>query len=145
MPSPGETPVTAGPLASGPVQGEPSRAGDMLHEARGRERVGAVSEAIQYYESAIALAERTGEGPVLAEALRRLAIVLHHRTESERARALCHRSYDVARQLGDDLLAAQALNTLGGLDLTAGSLQDARGRFLQALELGGSSRQLPGG
>jgi putative nucleotidyltransferase with HDIG domain len=134
MPSPGDGSLTA--------RAPQGRAADLLYEARAREQAGAVAQAIEWYDAAIALAERTGEGPVLAEALRRLAIVLHHRTESARARALCQRSYDVARQLGDDLLAAQALNTMGGLELTTGSLEDARRTLLQALELGGRSRQL---
>src|SRR5216110_2340399 len=40
------------------------------------------------------------------------------------------------------LLAAEALNTLGGLDLAAGSLAQAATTFLRALDLGGSSRRL---
>ena len=78
----------------------------------------------------------------MAEALRRLAVLRHHRSEPARARELCRRSYDAARQIGDDVLAAEALNTLGGLDVTAGSLEDARKTFVRALELGGSSRRL---
>jgi putative nucleotidyltransferase with HDIG domain len=67
---------------------------------------------------------------------------LRHRDEDASARELCRRSYEVARQIGNDLLAAEALNTLGGLDIATGSLEDARRMFLQALELGGSSVEL---
>src|SRR5207249_698508 len=118
------------------------RAADSLHAARERERAGCIPEAIERYESAIAAAQRAGEHALWAEALRRLAVLRHHRSEPARARELCRRSYDAARQIGDDVLAAEALNTLGGLDVTAGSLEDARKTFVRALELGGSSRRL---
>src|SRR3989442_4649704 len=42
---------------------------------------------------------------------------LHHRNESARARDLCNRSYKVACALGNDVLAAEALNTMGGVAL----------------------------
>src|SRR3989442_1025286 len=118
------------------------RAADLLHEARGRERAGCIPEAMACYESAIAAAEKTREPAVLAEALRRLAVVRYQRDDSARARELCQRSYDVARQIDNDLLAAEALNTLGVLDLKTGSLEGARMNFLRALELGGQSREL---
>jgi putative nucleotidyltransferase with HDIG domain len=120
----------------------PRRAADILQEAREQERAGCVLEAIERYETVIAMAERNGERSVLAEALRRLAVVRQQRTDAAGARDLCRRSYDVARQIGSDLLAAEALNTLGGLNVTTGSLEDARAVFLEALELGGSNRAL---
>ncbi|HVH69085.1 MAG TPA: hypothetical protein VM716_14545 [Gemmatimonadales bacterium] len=43
-----------------------------------------------------------------------LAIVRHQRNDPAAARRLCHRSYAVARAPGDALLAAEALNALGG-------------------------------
>src|SRR2546422_3751951 len=138
MPSRGEASVT--PLVG--LSGASFRAADLLHAAREQERAGCIPEAIERYEVAIEAAQRDGEHARLAEALRRLAVQRHHRSEPARARELCRRSYDVARQIGDDGLAAEALNTLGGLDVTTGSLEDARKTFLRALELGGSSRQL---
>jgi len=117
-------------------------ASDLLHEARSRERNACIPEAIQGFEAAISTAERTGEKAILAEALRRLAVVLHHRNESARARDFCNRSYKVACALGNDILAADALNTLGGLALRTGAMEDARAHFLQALERGGQSREL---
>ena len=105
-----------GPGRAGPRA--PARpAGDLLHEARDRERAACIPEAIACYEAAISTAERTGERAVLAEAQRRLAVVLHHRNESQRARELCNRSYRVACELKNDVLAGEALNTLGGLAL----------------------------
>ncbi len=143
MPSPGSAPVaTLAGLPHPDPLGTARRGGDALDEARSRERAGCIPEAIERYEAAIAASDQRGEHTVLAEALRRLAVLQHHRGESERARELAQRSLDVARQIGNDLLAADALNTLGGLDLATGSLADAHRTFLEALELGGASREL---
>lgn len=117
-------------------------AADLLYDARSRDRAGCLPEAIAAYQSTVAAAEWSGERAVLAEALRRLAVMRHRQDDSVSARALCRRSCDVARQLSNDVLAAEALNTLGGVNLENGSLAEARGNFLQALELGGASREL---
>jgi putative nucleotidyltransferase with HDIG domain len=114
----------------------------LLHEARSRERAACIPEAIRCYEAAISAAERCGERPILAEALRRLAVVMHHRNESSRARELCKRSYKVACDLKNDILAADALNTLGGLAVRMGDIEEARTHFRQALERGGHAREL---
>ena len=117
-------------------------ASDLLHEARSRERSACIPEAIQLYEAAIATAERMGEQPILAEALRRLAVVYHHRNDSARARELCTRSYHIAAGIKNDVLAAEALNTMGGLALRTGAMAEARTHFLRALDLGGQAREL---
>jgi putative nucleotidyltransferase with HDIG domain len=44
--------------------------------------------------------------------------------------------------MDDPALAAEALNTLGGMDVATGALEDARETFLLALELGGESQAL---
>ncbi|MBI4419388.1 MAG: tetratricopeptide repeat protein [Gemmatimonadetes bacterium] len=118
------------------------RAADLVHEARSRERTGCIRKAIEGYDSAITLARKSGDAAGLTEALRRLAVLRHQRGESPAARALCRESYDVAQESGNGVLAAEALNTLGGLDLATGSLEDARANFLRALDLGGQSREL---
>src|SRR6266704_1519107 len=117
-------------------------AAELLHDARAQERAARISDAIASYEAAIAAAEGAEEPGVLAEALRRLAVIRHHRNESDEARRLCHASYTVAHATGNDLLAAEALNTLGGIDLETDAVADARRHFLRALELGGHSRGL---
>src|SRR5437764_14750864 len=117
-------------------------AADRLHDARAQERAARVSDAIASYEAAIATAEGAGEPALLAEALRRLAVIRHHRNESDQARRLCHASYTVAHAAGNHVLAAEALNTLGGIDLETDAVADARRHFLRALELGGHSREL---
>ena len=122
--------------------GSQCAAAGLVREARERERAGSIPEAIACYEAAIAAAERAGKRAVLAEALRRLAVVRHHRNESVTARALCTRSYAVAREAGHDLLAAEALNTQGCLDLSAGALAEARQDFVRAVELARDNREL---
>jgi len=118
-------------------------AADLLHQARARERRGGgLAEAAAAYEKAIAAAERAEERAVLAEGLRRLAVVRHRGKQSGDARLLCNRSFTVAREAGNDVLAAEALNTLGGIDLEAGLLAGARSHFQRAVELGGASREL---
>jgi putative nucleotidyltransferase with HDIG domain len=114
----------------------------LLHDARARERAMCIPEAMQLYEDAISTAESSGENAVLAEALRRLAVVLHHRNESARARELSNRSYKVANDLENDILAAEALNTTGCLSLRTGALDEARAYFVQALERSGQAREL---
>src|SRR5690349_2063923 len=115
---------------------------DLLHEGRTQERLARIPEAIASYEAAIAAAELAGEHAVLAEALRRLAVVRHRRCDPATARELCRRSHAVACHAGNTVLAGEALNTLGGIDLETDAIADARQHFLRALELGGQSREL---
>src|SRR5437660_891539 len=125
-----------------PGPGAVRPAADLLHDARASERAGCIPEAIERYEAAIAGAERTGERAILAEALRRLAVVRQQCNEPHAARELCRRSEVVATESDNSLLAAEALNTQGGIDLRTGLLDEARRHFVQALERGGSNRQL---
>src|SRR5256712_1152601 len=134
------TPVTA-PVEPGP-RAPVRSAADLLHDARARERAACIPEAAALYEAAIAAAEPAGEHAALAEALRRLAVLRHRRGESDDARALCRRSQAVARRAGNSVLAGEAVNTLGGIDLETDAVVDARQNFLRALELGGQSREL---
>jgi putative nucleotidyltransferase with HDIG domain len=117
-------------------------AADLLHEARGRERSGCIPEAIEAYAATIAVANQTAERTVMAEALRRLSILRYRRDEFAEAQELCRKSYQVAQEIGNQLLAAEAMNTMGAQALTSGSLEEARKNFLTALELGGESREL---
>ena len=134
------TPITA-PMEPGP-RAPVRSAADLLHDARARERAACIPEAAALYEAAIAAAEPAGEHAALAEALRRLAVLRHRRGESDDARALCRRSQAVARRAGNSVLAGEAVNTLGGIDLETDAVVDARQNFLRALELGGQSREL---
>jgi len=122
----------------------PHRAGDFLRDARGHERAGCIAEAIQCYEAAIDAAERAGERGILAESLRRLGVVHHHRDQPAVARELCERSYRTATDIGDAVLAAEALNAMAVFDFESGAMEAAREKFYRALELGGASAELRG-
>lgn len=103
-----------------------------------------MAEAMQCYESAIEAATVDGERGVLAEALRRLGVVHHHRDLPVQARELCQKSYDTALEIHDSVLAAEALNALAGFDFEGGQIEAARERFYRALELGSASAELRG-
>ena len=104
-----------------------------------------MAEAMQGYAAAIEAAERDGERAILAEALRRLGVVYHQRDERGRARELCERSYRTASELGDAVLAAEALNALAGFDFESGAIAAAREKFYRALELGAPMPSCEGG
>lgn len=103
-----------------------------------------MAEAVQCYELAIDAARSDGERGILAEALRRLAVVHYHRDLPGLARELCERSHQTALEIGDAVLAAEALNSLAGFDFESGQIEAARERFYRALELGGASAELRG-
>ncbi|HZI76589.1 MAG TPA: tetratricopeptide repeat protein, partial [Gemmatimonadales bacterium] len=103
-----------------------------------------MAEAMQCYEAAIEAATRDGERGALAEAIRRLGVVHHHRDQPALARELCQKSYDTALEIQDAVLGAEALNALAGFDFESGQIEAARERFYRALELGGASAELRG-
>jgi putative nucleotidyltransferase with HDIG domain len=103
-----------------------------------------MAEAVQCYEAAIQAAELDAERGVLAESLRRLGVVHHQRNERALARELCERSFRTATDMGDAVLAAEALNALAGFDVESGSIESAREKFYRALELGRASPELRG-
>ena len=117
-------------------------AADLLHRARGHERAGCVAEAMDCYRGAIAEAERSNGWAVQSEALRRLAVLHHHRGEPSVAFESCQRGLAIAQQNGDDGLACEALNVLALFALDRGDLETARATFDQALSLGAASAEL---
>jgi putative nucleotidyltransferase with HDIG domain len=129
------------PLGPTPMGGARPLA-DLIHEARQLERDGCLPEAMERYERAIASGTRAGERGVVAEAMRRLAVLKHQRGDSQEARELCEASCAAARDVGNDVLAAEALNVLGGLCLATGMLGEARIHFVRALEIGSGSQEL---
>src|SRR5688500_15102781 len=122
----------------------PRRPVVLLNEAREHERAGRVIEAIRCYESAIENADAALDGPVLAEALRRLGVVRRRRHEYDQAIALCERSYEIAIARNDGLLAAEALNGIALVHVERGEWAPARDRLSRALELGAESKELVG-
>ncbi|HXE57990.1 MAG TPA: HD domain-containing phosphohydrolase [Gemmatimonadales bacterium] len=125
-----------------PAAAEACRAAVWLDRARKSERAGAVAAAIEQYRTAIAEGERSRSRAVVAEALRRLSVLHHHRGEAADARELCERSFALARELGDDVLGAEALNTLAGFEFETGAIDAARRTYRRALELGGHDPSL---
>jgi len=105
----------------------------LLAEAIGRERAGSVEEAVEGYRSAIAHAERLADRRTQAEALRRLSVQHHHRGERDVALKLSQQSYTIANEIGDDVLAGEALNVLGIFAFEGGAMEEARTRYLEAL------------
>ena len=114
------------------------RAADLLAAAEGQARAGALAESAASLELAVDAAMREDQPPLMADALRQLAVVCHHRDEKARAQELAQRSLGLATELGDELRAAQALNALAGFDFEQGSMDSARRRFQRALALGGT-------
>jgi putative nucleotidyltransferase with HDIG domain len=115
-----------------------------LREARAHERAGSIAEAFDAYRAAAAEAASAGAAGVEAEALRRLAVLHHHRNERDAARELSSRSYAIAREIGDQVLAGEALNVLAGFAFESGAMEEARTRYQEALELGGADPGLRG-
>jgi putative nucleotidyltransferase with HDIG domain len=116
----------------------------LLGQARLHERAGRVEAAMADYTAAVHAAEAGGERTVLAEALRRLGALHHHRGEGEKARELCGRSHEVALSGGDMVLAAEALNALANMAFEAGEVERAHATYLEALRLGSESPLLEG-
>ncbi|HEU4698688.1 MAG TPA: tetratricopeptide repeat protein [Gemmatimonadales bacterium] len=103
--------------------------------ARQRERTLPLPEARAVYDELVVAATRESNPAVLAEALRRRAILSHQASDDATARAGLQQSYAVARLLADSALAAEALNTLGGLELETGNLVAAEAALTEALGL----------
>jgi putative nucleotidyltransferase with HDIG domain len=115
---------------------------DLLAQARSHDRAGRLGEALAAYDAAIAAAEQEGERVLSAEALRRASVVHHQLNQPDESRALCQRSYDIAMLLGDHGLAAEALNTLAGVEFERGQMHRARELLGSALELAGTRLDL---
>ncbi len=122
---------------AGEVLAEGPSAAERLAEARTHERAGRLDEALAGYTAACQMAEQAGDGLVLVEALRRQAVVCHHRDLPDEARMFCERSHALAAALGEGGLAAEALNALGGMEFERGAMHRARELFTAALQLGG--------
>ena len=110
---------------------------DLIRGARAHELGGRLTEAADDYSAAIRAAEACSDRDALSEALRRLAVVCFRRQEMDEGRRLCERSLAIAQQAGDPVLAAEALNTLGGSHLETGAFDVARAVFERAIGLGG--------
>jgi tetratricopeptide (TPR) repeat protein len=114
----------------------------LLSEARVWEQTGYVLEARAAYDRVIAAAMQQRDSAVLAEALRRRAVLVHQAGDSVAAEDGLQQSYAVARLAGDQLRAAEALNALGGLRIETGQLDRAQSVLEEAATLADEAHAL---
>jgi tetratricopeptide (TPR) repeat protein len=107
----------------------------LLSEARVWEQTGYVIEARAAYDRVIAAAMQQRDSSILAEALRRRAVLVHQAGDSVAAEDGLQQSYAVARLAEDQLRAAEALNALGGLRIETGQLDSAQAVLKEAATL----------
>jgi tetratricopeptide (TPR) repeat protein len=105
-----------------------------LERADALERLGRLSEAVACYAGAIEAARTAGDPRLLSEGLRRLSVLHHQRGEPD-ARQLAVSSLEIATQVADARLKAQALNVLGAMNLDQGDLGQAYAQLFQAWTL----------
>jgi putative nucleotidyltransferase with HDIG domain len=125
------------PLAPAAV---PGWAAALLDEALRLDRQGRIGEAGERYQAIIGASGVPA--PILVEAFRRMGVIHHRRSEPVVARELCTRSLELASQLGDDPLAAEALNALAGFEMEHGALERAGEIYQRALALKGVSDEV---
>jgi eukaryotic-like serine/threonine-protein kinase len=113
----------------------PADLGTLLSEARVWEQTGYVLEARAAYDRVIAGAMQQRDSGILAEALRRRAVLVHQAGDSVAAEDGLQQSYAVARLAGDQVRAAEALNALGGLRIETGQLDRAQSVLEEAATL----------
>ncbi|MEO8448664.1 MAG: tetratricopeptide repeat protein [Gemmatimonadota bacterium] len=113
---------------------------DHLHAGRQHDRAARLDQAAASYEAA--LDANTGDPAIDAEALRHLAIVRVLQSRPVEAEALCRRSINLSRPLGDTSLVALGLNALGGICLERGELDQAKVAFEEAGALDVSDKDL---
>lgn len=127
------------PLTPRPTGDTQDRAATLLlRDALKNDREGNTALARDGYEAAIKAAAASGAASVLAEALRRLGGMHHRANDGVRARELCNQSYEIADRIGNQRLAAEALNALGVFELEGGSLDVAEQLYRGALTLADS-------
>jgi len=94
-------------------------------------RTGDISAAHRLAGEAIAIARQLGDVQLLGEVLEAAAFG----APREQKRGIYLEALACARQTGDDLIAASVQHKLGGLDLHAGRIKDARARVEDAVAL----------
>lgn len=119
-------------------------AASFLEAALAADVAGRLDEAVRLYTLADDAAERAQNAAIRAEALRRMAIAHHRRADGSIARTLCQRSHRIASAAGEELLAAQALNSLAAFDLAEGKFEPAQLNLLQVLRSPGTDAALRG-
>jgi tetratricopeptide (TPR) repeat protein len=108
---------------------------ELLAQARVLERTGARHAAESAYDAVIVAAARQENQAALSEAFRHRAVLAHQAGDSARARSFLRQSYAAATLIDNHRLAAEALNTLGGLELETRNLAAAELALTEAAAL----------
>lgn len=114
-------------------------AATLLEQAAEHERAGGLAEATALVEAAIEMAESDDDRPSLSRALRRLAVLHHLQGDTPAARGACQRSFAVAEEAAESVLAAEALNVEAGLAFESGEIVSARRIYARAATLGSAN------
>jgi tetratricopeptide (TPR) repeat protein len=123
-----------------PSAAAPQRPAELLASGLDHDQRGNLAAATDCYAAAIDGA--TQDPAILSEALRRLAVLHNRRAETGAACDLGRRAMTVATDAGLPVLAAEALNALGGFAFESGDLASAREHYESALELGAGDAAL---
>lgn len=108
---------------------------ELLAEGRSHQLAGRLREAAECFALAVDSAGSSGALANESEALRRLAIVHHLQGEAGAATTYCRRSRDVAIQLNDLVLTADATVVMANMAFEHGRLTEARKLYLEAIAL----------
>jgi len=119
------------------VDAPEATAKDDLTRARDLEAQGHSDEAAAAYHAAAASGRRFGELSIVAEALRRLGILLFNRGDPQMGGEMCRESLRVAIEAREPRLAAEALNTHAVIELESGDFAAARTLLEDAVALAG--------
>ena len=108
----------------------------VLHEAAGIALKQGDMEAVRgLSETALVLAQKTGDSQAAVRALAKLTNVALEGGDLEGAAVHSQQAIKVARQAGDDRATVNALNAYGTVELARHHYREAREAFEQALEL----------
>lgn len=109
------------------------RTAELLLAARQHERAGRLREAIDCCMAAVAEAAWCGAWAAQAVGLRRLGALHHHRNELAAARESWRTSVEVALRAGETTIAAEALISIGNVELALGNIAAARDAYREGL------------
>ena len=116
----------------------------LLADGRALDARGLAREAADVFVRAVECAERSGEGRLLAEALRRLGALRLRAGADDEALALLERSRSVALAARDGVLVGEALHAIAAAHQRRGEWEAAGALLERALDAGAESDELRG-
>jgi tetratricopeptide (TPR) repeat protein len=120
----------------------PGQATLLLRQACQDQVAGRMREAAEGFAAAIDQGQAEADRSLVAEAMRRLAVLHHLRSEPQAAHHYAEESLRLAQATADPGLQAEALNCLAGFATEAGDLAQARRRYHEALGLSSGAPQV---